>query len=199
MEKANSNLGRPFILASCSPRRKELLSQIISDFEIVSSDAQELKLHEGGFEELVQENAKLKANSVACKNQGHWVLGADTLVSHNEKIFGKPRNIDEAVEMLLYLSGKTHRVITGVSLQCREIEFEMTFSEITRVKFKEFNKSTTLNYFSQVDPLDKAGAYAIQKRSDLIIESFEGSYSNVVGLPLEVLEKKFSHYINHKF
>ena len=133
-KKANLNLVRPLILASGSPRRKELLSQIVSEFEIVPTDAEELKIHEDGPVKLVETNARLKANSVAFQNQGHWVIGADTLVFYNDKILGKPRDIDEAVEMLLFLSGKSHKVATGVCLQCMELEFEKTFSETTRVQ-----------------------------------------------------------------
>ena len=195
LEKANSNQTRPFILASCSPRRKELLSQIMSGFEIVPSDAEELKIHNDGPVQLVEENARLKADSVATQNPKHWVLGADTLVFYKDKILGKPKDMDEAVEMLLFLSDKSHQVTTGVSLQCMELEFEKTFSETTRVQFKKVDKSTITDYFSHVDPLDKAGAYAIQTFSDLIIEGFEGSYSNVVGLPVEMLEKVLSTII----
>ncbi len=195
LEKANSNQTRPFILASCSPRRKELLSQIMSGFEIVPSDAEELKIHHDGPVQLVEENARLKADSVATQNPKHWVLGADTLVFYKDKILGKPKGMDEAVEMLLFLSDKSHQVTTGVSLQCMELEFEKTFSETTRVQFKKIDKSTITDYFSHVDPLDKAGAYAIQTFSDLIIEGFEGSYSNVVGLPVEMLEKVLSTII----
>ena len=195
LQKANLNLVRPLILASGSPRRKELLSQIVSEFEIVPSDAEELKIHEDGPVKLVETNARLKANSVAFQNQGHWVLGADTLVFYNDKILGKPRDIDEAVEMLLFLSGKSHKVATGVCLQCMELEFEKTFSETTRVQFKQIDKSSILDYFSHVDPLDKAGAYAIQSFSELIIEEFEGSYSNVVGLPVESLGRVLSRLI----
>ena len=195
LEKANSNQTRPFILASCSPRRKELLSQIMCGFEIVPSDAEELKIHNDGPIQLVEENARLKADSVATQNPKHWVLGADTLVFYKDKILGKPKDMDEAVEMLLFLSDKSHQVTTGVSLQCMELEFEKTFSETTRVQFKKIDKSTITDYFSHVDPLDKAGAYAIQTFSDLIIEGFEGSYSNVVGLPIEMLEKVLSTII----
>ena len=195
LEKANSNQTRPVILASCSPRRKELLSQIMSGFEIVPSDAEELKIHHYGPVQLVEENARLKADSVATQNPKHWVLGADTLVFYKDKILGKPKDMDEAVEMLLFLSDKSHQVTTGVSLQCMELEFEKTFSETTRVQFKKIDKSTITDYFSHVDPLDKAGAYAIQTFSDLIIEGFEGSYSNVVGLPVEMLEKVLSTII----
>ena len=195
LEKANLNLVRPLILASGSPRRKELLSQIISGFEVVPSDAEELKIHEDGPVKLVETNARLKAKSVAYQNKGHWVLGADTLVFYNDKILGKPKDMDESVEMLLFLSGKSHQVTTGVSLQCMELEFEKTFSETTRVQFKQIDKSSILDYFSHVDPLDKAGAYAIQSSSELIIEEFEGSYSNVVGLPVEKLEKALSQLI----
>ena len=97
--------------------------------------------------------------------------------------------MDEAVEMLSFLSGKTHEVATGVSLQCNEINIVKTFSETSSVTFKPISKKEIRLYFKEVNPLDKAGAYAIQTNSDMIIDGFVGSYSNVVGLPLESLGK----------
>ena len=188
-QKANQNPSRSFILASGSPRRKQLLKKIIPDFKVISSDAEELKSHSGGPLTLVQENAKKKAIPVAANNPSCWVLGADTLVFYQKEILGKPKDLDEAVEMLSFLSGKTHEVATGVSLQCNEINIVKTFSEISSVTFKPISKQEIRLYFKEVNPLDKAGAYAIQTNADMIIDRFVGSYSNVVGLPLESLGK----------
>lgn len=188
-QKANQNPSRSFILASGSPRRKQLLKKIIPDFKVISSDADELKSHSGGPLTLVQENAKKKAIPVAANNPSCWVLGADTLVFYQKEILGKPKDLDEAVEMLSFLSGKTHEVATGVSLQCNEINIVKTFSETSSVTFKPISKKEIRLYFKEVNPLDKAGAYAIQTNADMIIDRFVGSYSNVVGLPLESLGK----------
>ena len=188
-QKANQNPSRSFILASGSPRRKQLLKKIIPDFKVISSDAEELKSHSGGPLTLVQENAKKKAIPVAANNPSCWVLGADTLVFYQKEILGKPKDLDEAVEMLTFLSGKTHEVATGVSLQCNEINIVKTFSETSSVTFKPISKQEIRLYFKEVNPLDKAGAYAIQTNADMIIDRFVGSYSNVVGLPLESLGK----------
>ena len=188
-QKANQNPSRSFILASGSPRRKQLLKKIIPDFKVISSDVEELKSHSGGPLTLVQENAKKKAIPVAANNPSCWVLGADTLVFYQKEILGKPKDLDEAVEMLSFLSGKTHEVATGVSLQCNEINIVKTFSETSSVTFKPISKQEIRLYFKEVNPLDKAGAYAIQTNADMIIDRFVGSYSNVVGLPLESLGK----------
>lgn len=190
-KKANPNNGRSFILASGSPRRKELLKDLVSDFRVITSEAQEIQFHKNGPISLVEENARLKADSVALDYPFDWVLGADTLVFYKERILGKPKDMDEAKEMLFFLSGKTHQVATGVSFHCRDLNFEKTFSQISEVTFKGIDERVISNYFSMVDPLDKAGAYAIQTRSDLIIEKFVGSFSNIVGLPIEGLRELF--------
>jgi septum formation protein len=118
----------------------------------------------------------------------HWVLGADTLVALEERVLGKPKSIGEATEMLQFLSGQTHQVSTGLCLINRTLDYEETRVETSQVTFKEINDSTIAEYFKEVNPLDKAGSYAIQTRPDLIIKKFEGSHSNVIGLPLELLE-----------
>lgn len=192
--KANQNPHRRVILASSSPRRKELLNELIPSFEVISSDADEIEFHEKGPVFLVEDNAKIKASSVARQFPQHWVLGADTLVFCAERVLGKPQNLEEAIEMLLFLSGKTHQVATGVSLQCLDIEKEYTFSEISDVTFKQLSEDIIKEYYLDVDPLDKAGGYAIQARADLIVEKFAGSYSNVVGLPIESLREKFDYF-----
>ena len=187
VEKANKKGSFPFILGSGSPRRSELLTQIMSDFSVVVSDAEEIYSHSKGTFALVMENARIKGSSVAQSNLQHWVLGADTLVALKERVLGKPKSIGEATEMLQFLSGQTHQVSTGLCLINRTLDYEETRVETSQVMFKEINASTIAEYFKQVNPLDKAGGYAIQTRPDLIIEKFEGSHSNVIGLPLQLL------------
>jgi septum formation protein len=182
-EKANPKESPSFILASGSPRRKELLSDLLSEFSIHSSSAVELKSHPGGPLALVRENARLKASEIADRYPRSWVLGADTLVWLEDRIYGKPNDWEEAHSMLGELSGKTHSVSTGLCLIYRELDYDKTKVETTRVSFLPFGEKEREEYFRLVDPLDKAGAYAMQTRADLIIESFEGSKSNVIGLP----------------
>jgi septum formation protein len=188
VEKANKKGSFPFILGSGSPRRRELLGQIMSDYSVEVSDAEEIFSHPKGTLALVKENARIKASSVAQSNLQHWVLGADTLVALEERVLGKPKSIGEATEMLQFLSGQTHQVSTGLCLINRTLDYEETRVETSQVTFKEINDSTIAEYFKKVNPLDKAGGYAIQTRPDLIIKKFEGSHSNVIGLPLELLE-----------
>ena len=188
VEKANKKGSFPFILGSGSPRRRELLGQIMSDFSVEVSDAEEIFSHPEGTLALVMENARIKASSVVQSNLQHWVLGADTLVALEERVFGKPKSVGEATEMLQFLSGQTHQVSTGLCLINKTLDYEETRVETSQVTFKEINDSTIEEYFNEVNPLDKAGGYAIQIRPDLLIESFEGSHSNVIGLPLGLLE-----------
>ena len=194
-KKANLKLPCSFILASGSPRRKELLSRLIPDFKVIPSTAEEIKSHQDGPVSLISENALIKAKDISREHPESLVLGADTLVFLDRKPFGKPGSIVEAVEMLKELSGREHTVATGVSLIWEEKDFELTFTDETRVLFKELNSQIIEQYFEHVDPLDKAGAYAIQTCSEMIIEKWEGSLSNVIGLPLEKLEEK----LNAKF
>ena len=188
VEKANKKGSFPFILGSGSPRRRELLGQIMSDYSVDVSDAEEIFSHPNGTLALVKENARIKASSVSQSNLQHWVLGADTLVALEERVLGKPKSIGEATEMLQFLSGQTHQVSTGLCLINRTLDYEETRVETSQVTFKEINDSTISEYFKEVNPLDKVGSYAIQTRPDLIIKKFEGSHSNVIGLPLELLE-----------
>ena len=188
VEKANKKGSFPFILGSGSPRRRELLGQIMSDYSVEVSDAEEIFSHPEGTLALVMENALIKASSVVQSNLQHWVLGADTLVALEERVLGKPKSVGEATDMLQFLSGQTHQVSTGLCLINRTLDYEETRVETSQVTFKEINDSTIEEYFNEVNPLDKAGGYAIQTRPDLIVEKFEGSRSNVIGLPLGLLE-----------
>lgn len=173
------------ILASKSPRRKELLKQIGIPFVVVVSDAEEVSGNSWTPAALVVENAKRKACAVAEKYPDSPVLGADTVVSSQGKIFGKPKDKDEARKMLTALSGKMHEVTTGLALINRnEIR---TTSVTTKVFFDTMTKADIDAYIATDEPMDKAGAYAIQGKAARFIEKIEGSYSNVVGLPLNAL------------
>ncbi len=187
VEKANKKGSFPFILGSSSPRRRELLSKITSDFSISISAEDEVDFHPDGPLELVQENARLKASSVANDYPESWVLGADTLVALDNRVLGKPESMYDAFSMLRMLSGKTHEVSTGLCLINRTKNYEERKVDTSKVTFKKLDDLTIKNYFLDVNPLDKAGGYAIQTRSDLIIEDCQGSRSNVIGLPLELL------------
>ena len=191
-QKANKKDGPSFILGSGSPRRRELLGEIINDFTVIISDSEEMESHPGGPLLLVQENARLKAKAVAQLRPRSWVLGADTLVAMGEMVMGKPKDLDEAFNMLRSLSGKTHEVSTGLCLVHVESNYEETRVETSLVTFKDINNKIIDEYFEHVNPLDKAGGYAIQTRSDLIIEKFIGSHSNVIGLPVEMLSEWLS-------
>lgn len=173
------------ILASKSPRRKELLKQIDIPFVVVVSDAEEVSGNSWTPAALVVENAKRKARAVAEKYPDSPVLGADTVVSSEGKIFGKPKDKDEARKMLTVLSGKMHEVTTGLALINRnEIR---TTNVTTKVFFDTMTKADIDAYIATDEPMDKAGAYAIQGKAARFIEKIEGSYSNVVGLPLNAL------------
>ena len=189
VEKANKKGSFPFILGSGSPRRRELLGQIMPDYSIEVSDVEEIYSHPEGTLALVMENARLKASSVAQSNLQHWVLGADTLVALEERVLGKPKSIGEATEMLQFLSGQTHQVSTGLCLINRTLDYEEARVETSQVTFNEINDATIEEYFNEVNPLDQAGGYAIQTRSELIVKTLKGSHSNVIGLPVQMLKE----------
>ena len=178
-----------FILASGSPRRKELLSGLLSDFEVIVPQTKELTEHHHGPGQLSLSNAWLKAKAVAENYFSDWVLGSDTVVAIGNKSFGKPVDIVAARNMLWEFSGKSHEVHTGMCLINQSLKILKKQVVTSRVTFLDLNDSIIEKYFSSVNPLDKAGGYAIQTRPDLIIDSLEGSCSNVIGLPIERLRE----------
>ncbi|MBP52434.1 MAG: septum formation protein Maf [Opitutae bacterium] len=190
--KANTNEKSFLILASGSPRRRDLLYQMGVSFEVHCSGADEITSHVEGPLAMVKENAKIKCLEVSKKFPDRFILGADTTVSLKNQIFGKPSDLEEAREMLFGLSGKTHDVSTGVCLSHQRLGYIETKVETSSVKFKEISGSTIDLYFEEIDPLDKAGAYAMQTRPDLIIEKYSGSRTNIIGLPVRLLEGWFS-------
>lgn len=180
----------PLILASASPRRAELLKQLNLDFQIVPSDARELFDDQLSPLELCQLNAHRKARAIAKKYPDAVVLGADTLVFLSSEIMGKPADIADARRMLGRLQGQTHRVVTGVSLIHLRALRERTFAASTDVTFRPLSLEQINVYLSKMNPLDKAGAYAIQEHGDTIVSEISGSFSNVVGLPIETLREE---------
>ncbi len=187
----------PLILASASPRRAELLQQLKLDFQVIPSDAAEvLDEHLSPFE-ICQLNAHRKARVISKKHPDALVLGADTLVFLDGEIMGKPAGSAEAERMLTRLQGRTHQVVTGISLIHLRAHRERTFAVGTEVTFQPLDAGQIRDYLSKVNPLDKAGAYAIQEHGELIISEISGSYSNVVGLPLERLREEIQSWATH--
>ena len=180
----------PLILASASPRLAELLRQLKLEFEVVPSAAKEVFDEHLSPLELCQLNAHRKARAVAKKIPDALVLGADTLVFLSHKIFGKPDDKDQARDMLMQLQGKTHQVVTGVSLIHLRSHSERIFAVSTDVLFRPLTPQQIDEYLAKIDPLDKAGAYAIQENGELVVSEISGSFSNVVGLPIEKVQSE---------
>ncbi len=172
----------PIILASGSPRRSEILKRLGFSFVVQTKGVDEL---EGGMspEELCVANALLKARAVAADYPDSLVIGSDTVVALGEQLFAKPRDISEAESFLSTLSGNTHQVMSGVALLYQGKE--TTFADYTKVRFRELSTEIIREYLSLIQPLDKAGGYAIQDHGDMIVEGTEGSMDNVVGFPSE--------------
>lgn len=168
------------ILASQSPRRRELLSYITKDFEVRVSDVDETLPCEMPPQEAVEYLSRIKAEPF--KNDDDIIIGADTVVSIDGAILGKPENEKKAKQMLRQLSGREHSVFTGVTVIInKEIT---TFSVQTRVKFFDLSEDDIVWYVSTGEPMDKAGAYGIQGLGSLLVEKINGDYFNVVGLPI---------------
>ena len=180
----------PLILASASPRRAELLRQLDLDFHVIPSVATEVFDEHLSPLELCQLNAHRKARVIAKKHPDALVLGADTLVFLANEIMGKPADVAEARRMLGRLQGRRHQVVTGVSLIHLRALRERTFAASTDVTFRPLTADQINGYLSKMNPLDKAGGYAIQEQGDAIVSEISGSFSNVVGLPLEMLKEE---------
>jgi septum formation protein len=177
--------GPRIVLASSSPRRRALLQSAGVEFSTESCDAVEIHDPALGLAGLVMANARTKALTVAAGHPDAIVIGADTLVWLDGHALGKPSSPAEAREMLARLAGRVHEVATGVHLIRLETRQQIEFHETTRVRFRPLGNEEISTYLARVDVLDKAGAYALQEHGEMIIESVEGSRSNVVGLPLK--------------
>jgi nucleoside triphosphate pyrophosphatase len=187
MPPANSLSMTRLILASGSPRRVQLLREASFDPEVVRPEVAELSCDFLTPSELTRFNAWLKAAAVAAQFPDSVVLGADTVVALGLEVFGKPQDLDDAHRMLQKLVGKTHEVITGIAiietkaarLTLRAVSSKVTFRSLTTREIEEYLKA--------VNPLDKAGSYAAQELANAIIERIDGSFTNVVGLPMELV------------
>jgi septum formation protein len=182
----------PIILASGSPRRASLMRLLGLDFSVVVSDAPECDAAHFTPHEVCQLNAHRKARTVAKHHLDALVIGADTEVALETQIFGKPQDLEGAEDMLMRLQGKTHEVVTGVCLLQLRTHREKLFAVSTRVKFHPLTRKQAQNYLQLINPLDKAGAYAIQEHGELIVEAIDGSLTNVVGLPVEAIREELS-------
>ncbi len=177
----------PVILASASPRRVELLRQIVFRFKVVPSVAPECEHEQYTAWEVAQLNAYRKARLVAKQHPDHLVVGADTVVCRGTKFYNKPVDERDACRMLRELSGEAHEVITGVCLLHLRSHRQALFSDTTTVRFHRLTPATIRDYVARLKPLDKAGAYGIQDQGELLVEGIAGSYTNVMGLPVERL------------
>ena len=198
MNKNNKN--DAFILASGSPRRRELLQQLGFSFRVIPSSLEET--NQSGMEPRrhATHYAREKAKEVAQHHPQHWVLAADTIVVVDEVILGKPVNATEAAVMLSRLSGRSHHVITGVSLVHADHGVEESQAVETEVFMRNLSTADIEGYIATGEPMDKAGAYGIQGIGGCLIQRIEGSYSNVVGLPLcETVELLHRHRVADPF
>lgn len=178
---------KKLILASSSPRRKELLEQVGFTFEIQPSSFEENMAQDLPPLELAKQLSLGKAQDIANKNSDSIVLGADTFIAFDNHILGKPHTPEKAKEILKLLSGKWHSVITGFTIIDTETKKKVSESVETKVYFRELIDSEIDEYIATGEPLDRAGAYAIQERGALLVDHIEGDYSNVVGLPITVV------------
>ncbi len=179
----------PIILASNSPRRKELLRQLGLDFSIDPADVDERVLPNEVPEGYAVRVALDKARLAAARAVSGIVIAADTIVVVDDEILGKPADASDAERMLKMLSGKAHRVITGLAVMDVATGKTVTRTSITRVWFRRLAQQEIVSYIATGEPLDKAGAYGIQERGALLVDKIDGCYFNVVGLPLSLLGK----------
>jgi septum formation protein len=175
------------ILASASPRRRLLLERMGLAFEVRAASITENEATDAEPAGLVRENARAKARAIAAGFPGCLVLGADTTVALDGELLHKPADLDEARVMLKRLSGRTHLVHTGVCLILAAEGFEEASVVRSQVRFHPLSDERIDAYFALVDPLDKAGAYGIQEGRELIVAGHEGSFANIMGLPVEHL------------
>ena len=180
----------PLILASASPRRAELLKLLPVKFSVLPAHVSEVAHEHLSPLEVCQLNAHRKARAVAKRIPDAIVLGADTLVFLDNEILGKPRSLADARRMLARLQGRHHQVVTGICLMHLRSHRERIFAVSTDVLFHALDARQIRDYLAGIQPLDKAGAYAIQDSGEKIISEISGSYSNVVGLPVEKLREE---------
>lgn len=184
----------PLILASSSPRRQRLLLEHGYEFHVIPAEVSEIAPPHLSAGEITLFNARSKAHTVSRAHPGALVLGVDTVVAFEDEIFGKPESMDAAFAMLSRLNGRSHAVYSGVWLRHAASGRERGFIDITRVHFRRLTDPQLRAYLERIGPLDKAGAYAAQDDRGEMIERFEGSFSNVTGLPMEALAEALKEF-----
>jgi len=184
---------KKLILASGSPRQKELLSLYTTDFEIHVSDFDESAVTADTPAQLVEKLARGKCLAVAARHPGDLVLGCDTVVDVQGEVFGKPHSVEDAKRMLRALSGATHQVHTGVCVS--DGARTKSFVDSCRVTFFPLGEEEIDFYASTAEPYDKAGAYAIQGRAALWLDRIEGDYYTIMGLPLSRTVQLLGHFL----
>ncbi|HTY13385.1 MAG TPA: Maf family protein [Candidatus Omnitrophota bacterium] len=182
------------ILASASPRRKDLLAKFLRKFDVIPSVIDESRIFASDPETFARKAAIFKANDVAASHKDAIVIGADTIVVLDGKILGKPKDAAHAVSMLKALSGRTHQVITGLAVVFPNQKDIVSEIEVTRVKMKRTAEKDILDYVKSGRPMDKAGAYGIQEIEGIFIDNIEGDRDNVVGLPVARLKSLLSRH-----
>lgn len=181
------------ILASASPRRKELMELAGYDFEVICADIVEVVPEEAMPQEVVMSLALQKAQAVAAEHKDAVVIGSDTVVALDGKILGKPRSEQEAYEMLRSLSGRTHKVFTGVAIVCGG-KVKNFFDE-TDVEFYSLGDDEIKKYVATGEPTDKAGAYGIQGKGSVLVKRINGDFFSVMGLPIAKLYREMSDFV----
>jgi septum formation protein len=181
------------ILASASPRRRQLLAQLGLPFEVVVADVTEHEDPATDPRVMVAHNAALKADWVAVRHPDAVVLGADTTVFLDGSAINKPRDLDEARCMLRRLSGREHTVYTGLAVRRISAGLRIDEGVSSQVVFKPFGEAVIEEYVRLVNTLDKAGAYSVQDHTDMIVAGFRGSFSNIMGLPMEATKQILTH------
>lgn len=186
---------KKIVLASASPRRKELIAWLFDNVDICPADCDETLPENIGAREAVEYLSKIK-NQATAENcsRDELVISADTVVAVDDKILGKPLDKEDARRMLNLLSGKTHQVYTGVTISLNGRA--KTFSERTDVVFYDLTEEEIEEYISGPEPYDKAGAYAIQGKAGLLVKSINGDYYNVVGLPVARLRRELVQFMD---
>jgi septum formation protein len=177
------------ILASASPRRRELLGQLGVPFEVVVADVTEHEDPATDPKVMVAHNAALKADWVAARNPDAVVLGADTTVFLDGQAINKPRDLDDSRAMLRRLSGRVHTVFTGIAFRRVSTGLAIDQGVSSQVEFKPFGDEVIEAYIKLVNTLDKAGSYSIQDHTDMIVAGYTGSFSNIMGLPIEATKQ----------
>ncbi|MEX0323525.1 MAG: nucleoside triphosphate pyrophosphatase [Puniceicoccaceae bacterium] len=176
-----------WILASGSPRRRELLARIQPVFKVIKPDVDEWEPDEADPIHQTEENAARKGRAVSRNQPDALVIAADTTVCLGGRIFGKPADLEAAFHMLKSLSGREHTVVTGMALFYKGRE--KIFNDVSRVLFRELDDEAIREYTDRVHVLDKAGAYGIQEQGELIIDHYDGSFENIMGLPIQRLRQ----------